>query len=363
MEGAEGGIGIGFDLGEANYLSKSFSVSGQVTAVGEAEVVFSSDGTRMFVLSYSDDKIFQYSLSTAWDVTTASYDSISLSVSSSETAPLALAISSDDTNLYIAGPAVQYIFQYTMTTAKDLSTASYAGKILNVSGQETNPRGLSFSADGSKFYLVGINSDKVHQYNLSTPWDISTGSYTEKIMQVLYQEGNPCGLAISSDGTKVFIVGTDNDTIYQYNLSTAYDVSTGSYSGLSFSVAAQDGTPRGITFSPDGIYMYIVGQSNRSVYQYKTEQLGFINQMDKTQLDAVTDPNHIALGNDLDLAIIFNMTSGTTVPSSDGVAINYDANVLNKGAVLGTDYDFDAPAQDKVRITALAGNNLKVRVV
>jgi hypothetical protein len=69
----------------------------------------------------------------------------------------------------------------------------------------------------------------------------------------------------------------------------------------------------------------------------------YTNQMDKTQLDAVTDPNHIALGDDLDLSIIFNMTSGTTVPSSDGVAINYDANVLNKGAVLGTDYDFDAP--------------------
>ena len=85
--------------------------------------------------------------------------------------------------------------------------------------------------------------------------------------------------------------------------------------------------------------------------------------MDKTQLDAVTDPNHIALGDDLDLAIIFNMTSGTTVPSSDGVAINYDANVLNKGAVLGTDYDFDAPAGDKARITALTAGNFKVRVV
>jgi len=45
------------------------------------------------------------------------------------------------------------------------------------------------------------------------------------------------------------------------------------------------------------------------------------------------------------------------------VSINYDANVLNKGAILGTDYDYDAPAQNKVRITALTGNNLKVRVV
>jgi len=104
-------------------------------------------------------------------------------------------------------------------------------------------------------------------------------------------------------------------------------------------------------------------ENTNTVYQYSTTTATYPNQMDKTQLDAVTDPNHIALGDDLDLAIIFNMTSGSTVPSSDGVAINYDANVLNKGAVLGTDYDFDAPAQDSVRITALAGNNLKVRVV
>ncbi len=85
--------------------------------------------------------------------------------------------------------------------------------------------------------------------------------------------------------------------------------------------------------------------------------------MNKTQLDAVSDANHFTLANDLDLGIIFNLSSGTTVPSSDGVSINYDANVLNKGAILGTDYDFDAPAATKVRITALSANNLKVRVV
>ena len=109
--------------------------------------------------------------------------------------------------------------------------------------------------------------------------------------------------------------------------------------------------------------MFVVGAGGDRVYEYNLGTAYYTNQMDKTQLDAVTDPNHIALGDDLDLSIIFNMTSGSTVPSSDGVAINYDATVLNKGAVLGTDYDFDAPAQDKVRITALAGNNLKVRVV
>ena len=85
--------------------------------------------------------------------------------------------------------------------------------------------------------------------------------------------------------------------------------------------------------------------------------------MDKTQLDAVPDANHFTLANDLDLAIIMSVSSGSTVPSSDGVAINYDAAVLNQGAVLGTDYNFDAPAQNKVRITSLNAANLKVRIV
>ena len=49
--------------------------------------------------------------------------------------------------------------------------------------------------------------------------------------------------------------------------------------------------------------------------------------------------------------------------ADSAATINYDANVLNKGAVLGTDYDFDAPAGDAVRVTALTAGNFKVRVV
>jgi hypothetical protein len=51
------------------------------------------------------------------------------------------------------------------------------------------------------------------------------------------------------------------------------------------------------------------------------------------------------------------------VPSSDGVSINYDAATLNQGAILGTDYNYDFPAANKVRITSLATQNLKVRVI
>ena len=83
--------------------------------------------------------------------------------------------------------------------------------------------------------------------------------------------------------------------------------------------------------------------------QSTTTTTTFPNQMNKTQLDAIPDANQ--------------GSGATSLPSSDGVAINYDAAVLNQGAIHGTDYTFDAPAQNKVRITSVNAANLKVRVV
>ena len=220
-----------------------------------------------------------------------------------------------------------------------------------------------FNTNGTKMFVLGSSTDTIYQYSLSTGFDVSTASYDSVSLSVTSQDANPAGLTFNSDGTKMFMSGSATDAVHQYSLSTAFDLSTATYDSISFSVASQDTQPSKITFGNSGAKLFVLGAINDSVFQYTSAPEAYTNQMDKTQLDAVTDPNHIALGNDLDLSIIFNMTSGSTVPSSDGVAINYDATVLNKGAVLGTDYDFDAPTQSSVRITALAGNNLKVRVV
>ena len=264
--------------------------------------------------------------------------------------------------MFISGEAGQDVNEYAVSTGFDLSSVSYT-RNFSVSSQDTDPRDVAFSTDGTKMFVLGRDNDTVFQYTLTTGFDLSTASYASKSFSVASQEDNPKCIAFNSDGTKMFVIGWTNDTVFEYAMSTAFDVSTASYSSVSFSVASQDTSPDGLTFNPTGTKMFVTGQTSDSVHEYSIGTTSYTNKMDKTQLDAVTDPNHIALGDDLDLAIVFNMTSGSTVPSSDGVAINYDANVVNKGAVLGTDYDFDAPAQNSVRITALAANNLKVRVV
>jgi sugar lactone lactonase YvrE len=360
MEGAS--ETVGYSLADASYDSITFATTSQ--AASPRGVAFKSDGSKMYVLDYPSKAIYQYSLSTAWNQSTATYDSVSFGVSSqTPNSGFGLEFKPDGTAFYIADNSTNVVYQYTLSTAWDLSTASYSSNSFDTTAQDSDTSVIKLGNSGTRLYVLGRVNDTVYQYSLSTAYDVSTASYDSKSFSVASQETNQLGMAFNPSGTKMFIVGSSSDIIYEYDISTAWDISTASYNSVNFSVASEATTPIDITFEDNGTKLYLIDYGNDQIERYSTSSTSYTNQMDKTQLDAVTDPNHIALGNDLDLAIVFNMTSGTTVPSSDGVAINYDANVLNKGAVLGTDYDFDAPTQNSVRITALAANNLKVRVV
>jgi sugar lactone lactonase YvrE len=354
-EAMEGAV-VGYSIANGTYL-QNFSVAGQ--EINPRGLAFNADGSKMFVAGSTGGDVNEYTLSTGFDVSTASFVD-SFSVSAQESNLLSLAFSPDGTKMYIVGNSADTVFEYTLSTGFDVSTASYT-QGFSVATQDDNPRGLAFNTDGTKMFMLGYTGQDVNEYTLSTGFDVSTASFVDSF-NVSAQQTEPTGLAFNTDGTEMFIVDASTRNVNKYILSTGFDVSTASYASVSFSIAAQETSPYEIAFNSDGTKMFIVGTTGDAVYEYSTVST-YTNQMDKTQLDAVTDPNHIALGNDLDLAIIFNMTSGTTVPSSDGVAINYDANVLNKGAVLGTDYDFDAPAGNKARITALTSGNFKVRVV
>jgi len=112
-------------------------------------------------------------------------------------------------------------------------------------------------------YVVGSTlNNSAYQYSLSTAWDVSTASYSSVSSSVASQDGFPQGVTFSPDGTKMYVTGGGNGRIYQYSLSTAWDLSTASYSSVFFSVTSQDTAPAGFTFSPDGIKIYMVGYTN-----------------------------------------------------------------------------------------------------
>ena len=257
----------GWDVSTASYDSKSVDVSDEDTS--PRGLFFKPDGTKMYVTGGQHETVYQYTLSTAWDVSTASYASKYKDISSQDTVPFGLFFKPDGTKMYIIGYINDTVYQYTLSTAWDVSTASYNSKYKSVNSQDAKPLGVFFKPDGTKMYIVGNDNDTVYQYTLSTAWDVSTASYDSKSKDVGSEDTAPLGVFFKPDGTKMYIVGNTNDTVYQYALSTAWDVSTASYDSKYKDVSDEDTTPKGIYFKPDGFKMYIMGvEDNDTVYQY-----------------------------------------------------------------------------------------------
>jgi DNA-binding beta-propeller fold protein YncE len=92
---------------------------------------------------------------------------------------------------------------------------------------EAKAQGMAFNDDGTKMFIVGEQNDKVYELSLSA-FDVSTASFVRSI-DISDQEITPQGLEFSSDGKKMFIVGTNGDEINVYSLTTAWDISTSVY--------------------------------------------------------------------------------------------------------------------------------------
>lgn len=214
---------------------------------------FKPDGTKLFFQDSIDDAIKEYTLSTAWDLSTASLTH-TLDVSSLAVGETGLEMKPDGTKMYVTDVTNDEIRQYALSTAWDLSTATSE---LTVSSPHNNPYNIQFKPDGTKVYL-GTTTDII-EYPLSTAWDLSTIGSANYTFAMFRQTGYVW--CINSDGTKIFwnySYSTSLRYIYEYDLTTAWDLSSYSATSNFFDMRAVFGTSYyGITFKPDDTKLYV----------------------------------------------------------------------------------------------------------
>jgi hypothetical protein len=105
-------------------------------------------------------------------------------------------------------------------------------------------RDMSVKPDGTKIYVSGLNGN-VYEWNL-TAGDISTASYVQSFNPSEVGSASH-GFAISSDGTKMLISAPSNASVNEYSLSTPWDLSTASFTTETLTINCA-----GITYSSDG---------------------------------------------------------------------------------------------------------------
>ena len=343
-----------YDVSTATFVDY-FSVSA-VGANSSYGFCFSATGHKMYVTSISLKSILEYDLSTNFDVSSASYTA-TFGVVAQDNSPADVQFNSDGTKMYVVGDSNNSVYEYALSTAWDVTSATLSSTF-SIATYETDPWGLAFNSDGTKMFTIGVYGAVV-EWALSTGFDISTASYTQNFAtsgQLTYATG----VEFNPDGTKMYVIDNGAQDVLTYTLTTGFDISTASFTARF--LVTRGGLSK-IRLNNDGTKMFLLNYSYLDVGEYTLGTTTYINQMTSTELNAVNDASQITLGTALDLATILYYASGQGTPTYSGTALNYDANVINQGAQLGVDYTYDAPAQNKVRITSVNAANLKIRVV
>lgn len=205
--------------------------------------------------------IFEYDLSTPYDISTGTYVTQSADLTFTGY-PYGLYISRDGLNLFYTDTTV--VRSYSMSTAWDLSTLSSVTSF-TVSGQDSSMQSLDFSNDGKTMWTVGSSNDRVYQYSLSTAFDLSTASYTGNFFSVSSQVFDPRALFVSEDYSK-FWVGQPN-SVFEYDVLDIADISTASYSGDSYTLS-ETSTASGFYFDLSSLNLYVCDNSTDNIFQY-----------------------------------------------------------------------------------------------
>ena len=293
----------GYDLANASYdnvtLPSTGTLQGETNAYG---LTFKDDGTEVYYCGVSFDQIASYTLSTAWDLSTATYNT-AYNVGSN---PRDIHFSSDGTKMFTFHTSGDLIRRHDLTTGWDISTASLNSNSYTptVNGQI---RGGFLNSDGTRMWISDLGNFR--SYNLSTGFDLSTASVDDTATSKVSQYAS--GIHFNPDGTKIFAIFAN--IITSFSLSTAYDISTASEDSDTFSTTAQDSGMNCVAFKSDGSKAYTIGQNTDKIYQYTTgsSALATITYPSSVKWPSGTAPTAPASG-ETDIYTFFTTDGGTT---------------------------------------------------
>lgn len=263
------------NMANATYTGNSFDLSTEDTY--PTGLAFNADGTKMYVAGGNNSKVFEYTLSVAYDLSsTVTYTGNSLDLTTNAQYPEDLYFSADGTRLMILSSDNYEVVQYNLSTGFDLSSATYSGNSLSVEIIDQSSYGFSFSPDGTKMYLGGADNEKLYQYVLTNPFDISTATYGNDFIDISNEEYSPTGIVISNDGRFILIVGDGLTGAVRYILNVPFDLSAGAtYDGTAFDLNPVDDGPSGLAMTPNGNRIIMVGTAVGELFQYDINIGGF----------------------------------------------------------------------------------------
>ncbi len=293
-------------------------------------LTFNNDGTKMYSVRAErggkTDSVIEHILTSAYDISTATVNNTKVVHRYGGNlgfVPTQAVFNNDGTKMFIVNhDGVRTIDYYSLSTAFDVSTATFDDEY-SINGQEHRANSIAFNNDGTRMFVAGVGNDsqvRIHEYSLSTGFDLSSTVTLLNTEDLISFQSHIDGVTFNYDGTKMYTINSRGDDvkIFQFELTTPYDVSTLSLEG-NFDVSSHDTSPREMAFSNDGSKMFFIGDDNDRVYEFNLS-------CNWSVIDgACDDPITTSDGGKDHLAIIDSQTA-----TAKQIAIHATTPVLNR---------------------------------
>ena len=218
-----------YDISTSTLNSTTYDLNATYwSTLYESEL--SPDGTKLYILSYTNQKLYEVALSTPYDLSTL-WTSTSVWLSSAS--PYFFNWASDWSVVYIGtnSSTTDRVYQYDCTVAWSLSTCSYSSIYKNLWSSSFWAAFIIWDA-GNKMWTSPNSWWNLVEWNLSTPYDIST-AVSWNTLATWTSEGY---FDWSTDWLFLFLSNYGADAIKQYSCTTAWDITSCTDDTLSFSL-------------------------------------------------------------------------------------------------------------------------------
>ena len=233
---------------------------------------FNANGSKLFVVGVAGDgretvtaSVNEYDLAQAYrlPVDTANFKrTTSLSIGDTSQNPTGIAFNTDGTRMFITDDNTNTIREYELDTGFDLGTAITESTTELTVRTDANPRGVTFSNNGLYVYSVGTGNI-IGQETLSSPFVLSSSGADritfDATSNLVVGTDIASDIALSRDGTLMFILEENSNGIFKYDLSTPYNVSTATLdSSRNITASSLHTEPTNLEFSDDGTKMFVL---------------------------------------------------------------------------------------------------------
>ncbi len=254
------------------FLTYNQEIDISSDTAGARGINFKPDGTIMYVTrrtndtESSDGYVNQYSLSTPFDISTATLSSTTQLTDGSTDLelPHAIEFKPDGTKMFVIANTGLYVYQYNLSTAWDASTLSYVTRYEVDDDDESQLRTLTFKPDGLRMFVSGRNEHKIKEYALTNPWDVSESNVTfvKNSSALSASDNNMRNVQFNSNGTELYLGGNQNNNMNKYTLSTAWDISTISSTFTAYSLDSKFSNMRGFIFTANFTRLFVTDDNS-----------------------------------------------------------------------------------------------------